>query len=158
MALFHTVVNSIGGSNAMPRPARAAIYRLMGVHVQTMNIFSGCRITSPRLTLGAGTFLNHECYLDAADGSIEIGRNCLLSPRVMILASTHDLESGGPSRKSHPTRTVVGDGVWLGAGSVVLPGVTIADDCVIAAGAVVSKDCASGGLYAGVPAQRVRDL
>jgi maltose O-acetyltransferase len=40
----------------------------------------------------------------------------------------------------------------------VLPGVTVGDGCVIAAGAVVNADCQPDGLYAGVPARRVRDL
>jgi maltose O-acetyltransferase len=52
----------------------------------------------------------------------------------------------------------VGNGSWLGTGVTVLPGVTIGEGCVIAAGAVVTADCAPDGLYAGVPARRIRDL
>ena len=40
---------------------------------------------------------------------------------------------------------------------MVLPGVTIGDDVIVAAGAVVAADCAPGGVYAGVPARRIRD-
>jgi maltose O-acetyltransferase len=50
----------------------------------------------------------------------------------------------------------IGDRVWLGVGAIVLPGVTIADDVVVGAGAVVTRDCPVPGLYAGVPAVRVR--
>ena len=39
-----------------------------------------------------------------------------------------------------------------------MPGVTIGEGCIVAAGAVVTKDCESHGLYAGVPARRIRDL
>ena len=49
-------------------------------------------------------------------------------------------------------------GSWLGAGVLVLPGVTIGHGSVIAAGAVVTKSTCADGLYAGVPARRVRDL
>lgn len=54
--------------------------------------------------------------------------------------------------------TTVGDGCWIGANATILPGVTVAPGCVIAAGAVVTKDTEPDGLYAGVPARRVRDL
>lgn len=57
-----------------------------------------------------------------------------------------------------PQPITVGDGCWIGARAVILPGVTIGDGCVIAAGAVVSKDCAPNGMYAGVPARRIREL
>lgn len=50
------------------------------------------------------------------------------------------------------------DGCWLGGNVTVLPGVTIGRGCVIAAGAVVTKSCDPNGLYAGVPARRIRDL
>ena len=42
--------------------------------------------------------------------------------------------------------------------AIILPGVTIAEGCVIAAGAVVNKSTEPDGLYAGVPARRVKDL
>jgi maltose O-acetyltransferase len=41
---------------------------------------------------------------------------------------------------------------------MLLPGVTVGDGCVIAAGSVVTGDCEPHGVYAGVPAKRVRDL
>jgi maltose O-acetyltransferase len=48
--------------------------------------------------------------------------------------------------------------VWMGARVTVLPGVTVGDGCVIAAGAVVTKDCEPGGVYAGLPARRIRSV
>jgi maltose O-acetyltransferase len=39
-----------------------------------------------------------------------------------------------------------------------MPGVTIGDGCTIASGAVVTRDCEPDGMYAGVPARRVKDL
>lgn len=46
----------------------------------------------------------------------------------------------------------------MGQNAVITAGVTIGEGCVIAAGAVVVHDCAPHGVYAGVPAQRIRDL
>jgi maltose O-acetyltransferase len=78
---------------------------------------------------------------------------------VLFCTSTHIM---GPATERagrvHPQPITVGDGCWIGARSVILPGVTIGDGCVIAAGAVVNKDCAANGMYAGVPARRVKDL
>ncbi|WP_372495087.1 acyltransferase [Nocardioides pinisoli] len=50
------------------------------------------------------------------------------------------------------------NGAWIGAAVTVLPGVTIGPGCVVAAGSVVTADCQANGLYAGVPARRIRDL
>ncbi|MCQ2071002.1 MAG: sugar O-acetyltransferase, partial [archaeon] len=47
---------------------------------------------------------------------------------------------------------VVGDGVWIGSGSKVMPGVTIGKDAIVAAGSVVTKDVPDGAVVAGVPA------
>lgn len=52
----------------------------------------------------------------------------------------------------------IGGGCWIGARAVILPGVTVGNGCIIGAGAVVAKDCEPDGMYAGVPAKRVRDL
>jgi len=48
---------------------------------------------------------------------------------------------------------VIGDGAWIGARVIILPGVTVGAGAVIAAGSVVTSDCAPDSLYAGVPAQ-----
>jgi acetyltransferase-like isoleucine patch superfamily enzyme len=79
--------------------------------------------------------------------------------RVMLVTSSHAV--GPCERRAGPLKPApitVGDGCWIGAGAVLLPGVTVHDGCVIASGAVVTGDCAADGLYAGVPARRVRDL
>ena len=52
----------------------------------------------------------------------------------------------------------IGDGGWIGAGSIINPGVTIGDGCVIARGSVLTRDCISNGLYAGVPAKMIKRL
>ena len=76
----------------------------------------------------------------------------------MVLTAAHDFESGATSRQESYATTTIEDGVWIGARSVVLPGVRVGEGCVIAAGAVVAADCAPFGMYGGVPARRLRDL
>ncbi|MDE6864117.1 MAG: hypothetical protein K2J41_07020 [Eubacterium sp.] len=49
-------------------------------------------------------------------------------------------------------------GCWICIDSTILPGVTVEDGCVIAAGSIVTKSTYPNGLYAGAPAQRIKDL
>ena len=51
-----------------------------------------------------------------------------------------------------------GDDVWIGSGSIILPGVTIGDGAVIAAGAVVTKDVEARTVAGGVPAKTIKTL
>src|SRR5690625_5137976 len=92
-------------------------------------------------------------------GSVTIGERCNIAMDVSFVTQSHQL--GASSRRAGSVTAapiVVGDGVWIGTRAMVLPGVTIGRGCVIAAGAVVSCDCEPDGLYAGVPAKRVKDL
>ena len=109
-------------------------------------------------TIGAGSFVNREGFMDCA-GGIAIGRDTLLGPRVVILTTTHDLQDTVP--RAGPPRyegVRIGDGAWIGAGTTILPGATIGDGAVIAAGAVVRGEIEPHGLYAGIPATLKRRL
>lgn len=158
IAARHVVLNVIAGSVLVPRPLRRLVYRLAGIDARTSNVFPGVRLTGTDLELGEQTFLNHDCYLDVGKGRIEIGARCHLAPGVMVLTATHDLEAGEGRRNERYLTTRIEDDVWLGARVTVLPGVRVGRECVVAAGAVVTDDCEPGGLYAGVPARRVRNL
>ena len=110
------------------------------------------------ITIGAGTFVNYDCVmLDVTE--ISIGANCQLATRVQLLTATHPVdpatrragwESGIP--------IVVGDNVWLGAGAIVLPGVSIGQDTVVGAGAVVTGDLPAGVVAVGTPARPLREI
>lgn len=158
MALRHLMFNVVAGSAFTPRPLRYTIYRIGGLDIRTMNVFAGTRITGRRLTVGAGTFINHGCFLDVTSGRISIGSNCHLAPEVMILTATHQLDADGVvSARPVQAATTIGDRVWIGARVTILPGVVVEHGCVIGAGAVVTGRCHAGGVYAGVPARRIRD-
>jgi acetyltransferase-like isoleucine patch superfamily enzyme len=155
----HFRVNVIAGSDFMPRLARYLLYRANGIRTSTPNIFSGCRFRgkSP-VTIGRSTFVNHGCSFEA-NAPIAIGRDCHIAMEVLFVTSDHAFEQGkGFSRQASYAGIQVGDRCWIGARVTVLPGVTIGDDVVVAAGAVVAKDCAARGVYAGVPARRLRDI
>lgn len=108
--------------------------------------------------IGDGSFVNFGVRFDDS-APVNIGQRVFIGPEAMFLTGTHPIGSSHQRAElsvHHPVR--VGDGCWIGARAVVLPGVSIGDGCVIAAGAVVTKDCAPDGLYGGVPARRLKDL
>lgn len=89
-------------------------------------------------------------------GGVTIGQDCLLGPNVTIVSENHRFDSlAVPIREQGHDRSpvVIGDDCWIGAGVVVLKGVTIGSGAVVAAGAVVTRDVPAFAVVAGVPAQ-----
>lgn len=87
------------------------------------------------------------------DDSVGIG------PRVTIVINSDPYPS--PLQKIYPTKTSpvnIRKGVWIGAGAIILPGVTIGEFSVVAAGAVVVKDVPPYSVVAGVPAKIIKKL
>lgn len=87
---------------------------------------------------------------------ITIGDNVILAPRVHILA--HDASTKVFLGYTRVADTKIGNNVFVGAGAIILPGVTIGDNVVIGAGSVVSKDIPDGSVAVGNPAQVVKPL
>lgn len=152
-------VNGAAAWGLTPIALRHYLYRRHGIALhRTASIYAGAFFGSPRVEIGARTFINHQCFFDSL-GAIQIGADCALGPRVMICTSTH--LRGVPARRAGQLtaqRVTIGDGCWIGAGAVILPGVSIGAGCIIAAGAVVTRDCDPHGLYGGIPARRLEDL
>lgn len=143
-----------------PDRYRGRLLRRAGVDIHpSALVFSGLRLVgSATVTICEGAFINHDCLLEAS-ADIWIGPRVSLGNEVAVLTSEHDHSDPrqrGGSRRLHPVR--IEAGVWLGARSTVLPGVTIGEGCVIGATSLVTSDCASHGLYVGAPARRVREL
>jgi maltose O-acetyltransferase len=86
---------------------------------------------------------------------VTIGNDVAIANEAYIMdTDSHGVE--GRPVKNAPVR--IGDGSWIGARAIILPGVTIGKRCLVAAGAVVSRDVPDDTLVAGNPAQVVRDL
>ena len=79
--------------------------------------------------------------------------------QAMILTSGHAL--GGSDCRAgdlKPSPVVIGDGCWIGARAMILPGVNIGAGTIIASGSVVTSSCDPNSLYAGSPARKVKVL
>lgn len=116
-----------------------------------------------RITIGPGAAIkvgnnfgvNYGVEIYAAK-SITMGDNTMVGDLVTIYDTAfHSVDEGSEPRVAPVT---IGDNVWLGRGSLVLPGVTIGDHSVVAAGAVVTKDVPARTVVAGNPARPVREV
>lgn len=97
-------------------------------------IYSHCK-----LIVGEETFIGTNFHCEG-NGIISIGDHCDIAPQVTILTGSHVIGSSIRRAGSGFTKGVsIGNGVWIGACSIILPGVEIGDGCIIGAGAVVTK-------------------
>jgi len=134
---------------------RVVVYRyLFGVNIaEGARIEGGCTIWGPkRVTIGPGTVVNRDVILDGRF-PLTIGSFVSISVRSVILTLEHDL--GDPEFRAVGAPVQIGDRVFIGTGSIVLPGVTIGDGAVVAAGAVVTKDVEPFTIVGGVPARPI---
>ena len=102
--------------------------------------------------VGEGTWIFTNVHIDRTKGSeVHIGKNCVLTA-CSILAHDASLHLAYDILPCFAP-VHIGDNCFIGWHSIVLPGVTIGNDCVIAAGAVVTKDIPAGSIAAGNPAR-----
>jgi len=110
------------------------------------------------ITIGQDSFINSHCSFDAS-ASIVIGRNVCISYDVTIVTGTHEIGPHAQRTGAFQTKSVViEDGAWIGARTVILPGVTIGAGAVIGAGSLVTKSIPSDCVAFGAPAKVVREL
>jgi len=149
------ILNTALSSVLIPIPLRWRFYRIAGMKVDRALICPNVWFGNRNISIGSGTFVNYRCVFNTAGGII-IGDNCDIAMDVSFVTSTHEM--GGPKRRAGSPASApihVGNGVWIGARAIILPGVTIGDGAVIAAGSVVTRDCQPNNLYAGVPAKLI---
>lgn len=90
---------------------------------------------------------------------ITIGERCQLATGGQLVTPSHPVEPEARRAQwecAHPI--TLEDNVWLGAGAIVCPGVTIGQDTVVGAGSVVVRDLPAGVVAVGNPARAVRSV
>lgn len=93
------------------------------------------------------------------DADIYIGDSVMIAPNVVIATGTHPICPELREKAYQYNLPVhIGSRVWIGAGAIILPGVTIGDDSVIGAGSVVTKDVPAGVVAVGNPCRVLRKI
>lgn len=110
------------------------------------------------IEVGKNFFANYNCtIIDVA--KVKIGDNCQFAPNVSIYTAGHPLHPvARNSLYEYGIEVTVGDNVWIGGNTVIMPGVHIGSNTVIGAGSVVTKDISDWVVAAGNPCRVIREI
>lgn len=93
------------------------------------------------------------------DTHIYVGDNTMFGPNVTVATAGHPIDPVLRSKEYQYNMAVhIGKNCWIGAGALILPGVTIGDNTVIGAGSVVTKDIPSSVVAVGNPCRVIREV
>ena len=126
----------------------------------------GCYIEPPLHANWAGrhVHLGKQVYANFGltlvdDTDIFIGDSCMFAPNVVIATAGHPIEPSLRRRVGQYNLPVhIGNNVWVGAGAIIMPGVTIGDNSVIGAGSVVTRDIPANVVAVGNPCRVMREI
>ena len=129
-------------------------------------IGEGCYIEPPlhsnfgarHVFMGNDVYANYNLTL-VDDGNIYIGDNVMFAPNVIVATAGHPIIPELRRRGLQFNKDVhIGNNVWIGAGAILMPGVSIGDNTVIGAGSVVTKDIPSNVVAVGNPCRVLRPI
>lgn len=125
--------------------------------------FSCLRVFLLRLCgveVGKGCYIGFHVICDTNFAElIAIGNYVTISHNTAIYAHTiSPVKSYLADLYKKSKKVVIGNGSWIGANCVVLPGVKVGENCMVGAGSVVSKDTEPFSVYAGNPCRKIKDL
>lgn len=126
------------------------IYRMRGDYTTEKLIKMGMKVGSNFGRLNGVILDPSHCWL------IEIGDNVTMAPRVHVLC--HDASTKQFLGYTKIGRVTIGDNVFIGADSVVLPGVKIGNNVIIGANSTITHDIPDNSVVAGSPAKRISSL
>ena len=161
---------------------RAGIWRLRGAAIgQKASVGSRCRVDRPWcVRIGKRAFAERGVFIKIVDDNavldigdyvfigtgtefdimerLIIGEHTIIAPNCFITDHNHRMlaELLLDQQPCVAKPVIIGRDVWLGAGVIVLPGITIGDGAIVGAQAVVTKDVPPLGIVAGVPAKLLR--
>lgn len=129
---------------------RSFLYRIRGEYTTEKLIKMGFRVGNNFKRLNGVIIDPAHCWL------IKMGDNVTLAPRVHVLA--HDASTCFYLGYAKIGRVEIGNNVFVGAESVILPNVKIGDNVVIGANSTVTRDIESNSVYAGNPAKKISTI
>lgn len=108
--------------------------------------------------IGRSVYANFNLTL-VDDGEIIIGDNVMIAPNVTICTGTHPvLPELREKVVQYNLPVVIKRNAWIGAGSVILPGVTVGENSVVGAGSVVTRDIPDNVVAVGNPCRVLREI
>jgi acetyltransferase-like isoleucine patch superfamily enzyme len=150
--IFRSNAQIILGNNVILNSSNRNYHVNMFAPVKLM-----CDKPNAIISIGENTRIHGSCI--HAFERIEIGKNCLIAANCQIFDTsghgTGQTERNVNQGKSKPI--IIGDNVWIGTGCIILPGTTIGNNSVISAGSVVRGNVPEGVVYAGNPAQYIKN-
>ncbi len=152
----HVLAQQLNALSADDRAGRERITReLLGTAGQNVYLERGFQCEyGDNIHAGANFYCNYNCLMIDCN-TITVGDNTMIGPNVTVCTATHPVKAAercNPEGREYALPIRIGDQVWIGAGAIINPGVTIGDRAVIASGAVVTRDVPADTLVAGVPA------
>ena len=129
-------------------------------------IGEGCYIEPPfhanwggkHVHFGKGVYCNFNLTL-VDDTHIYVGDHTMFAPGVIVATAAHPILPRLRERVYQYNMPVsIGKNCWIGAGAIIMPGVTIGDNSVISAGSVVTKDIPANVVAYGSPARVIREI
>jgi acetyltransferase-like isoleucine patch superfamily enzyme len=115
-------------------------------------------VHTDRLSVGTHFGVNSGSYINAV-GGITVGDYVVVGTNVTISSGEHPIEGREPpiyTRLPVPKPIVIEDDVWIGAGAVIMPGVTLRRGTVVGANSVVTSSTEEYSVVVGVPARKIR--
>jgi maltose O-acetyltransferase len=107
-----------------------------------------------RISIGHNSYIGEDSYLNV-HADIHIGTNVMIGPQIMILTGNHCFANNDLPICKQPSiglAVIIKDNVWIGARSIILPGITVGEGAVVGAGSVVTKDIPDFSVVGGNPA------
>lgn len=134
---------------------KVAILRLFGAQIgQRVRIKPGVRVKFPwRLSIGDHSWIGENAWLDNVD-SITIASHVCISQDVYLCTGNHDWSD--PHFQLIPAAIVIEESSWIAARAVIGPGVTVGKGAVLALGSVTGRSLEPMTIYAGNPAQPIK--
>ncbi len=152
------IVEELNSGHHTPDEVCEILSRLTGKEVdKSVRIFLPFYTAFGRFTrFGKNVFINFNCtFLDR--GGITLEDDVFIGPNVNLVTENHpenpELRHNVYARPIHIKRNA-----WIGAGAIVLPGITIGQNAIVGAGSIVTKDVPDDAVVVGNPARVIRSI
>ena len=156
--LYSLLLSNFTGKKGSLLRKNFLLKKVGSIHPSSFISYNVSIISSHNLFIGEDSRINNYCHVDAR-GKINIGNNSLIGYRSVIISKTHKHDDPDLLIKDqgfYESPVTIGDNVWIGCNSIILPGVSIGDNSIIAAGSCVSSDVKRNEIVGGVPSKLIK--